>query len=34
MEVLRALEAGELDVATAMERLAALDVQDEERSDG
>ena len=34
MEVLRALEAGELDVATAMERLAALDAKDEERSDG
>jgi hypothetical protein len=34
LEVLRALEAGELDVATAMDRLAALDAADEERSDG
>jgi hypothetical protein len=33
-EVLRALEAGELDVASAMDRLAALDAADEERSDG
>ncbi|HEU4571944.1 MAG TPA: DUF4097 family beta strand repeat-containing protein [Candidatus Limnocylindrales bacterium] len=34
LEILRALEAGELDVATAMDRLAALDAADEERSDG
>jgi hypothetical protein len=34
LEVLRALEAGELDVATAMDRLAALDTADEDRSDG
>jgi DUF4097 and DUF4098 domain-containing protein YvlB len=34
LEVLRALEAGELDVATAMDRLAALDAADGERSDG
>jgi hypothetical protein len=34
LEVLRALEAGELDVATAMDRLAELDAADEERSDG
>ncbi len=33
LEVLRALEAGELDVATAMDRLAALDAADEERDD-
>lgn len=34
MDILRALEAGELDVATAMDRLADLDARDEERSDG
>ena len=34
MDVLRALEAGELDVATAMDRLAALDSRDEEPTDG
>lgn len=34
LEVLRKLEAGELDVAAAMDRLAALDAADEERSDG
>jgi DUF4097 and DUF4098 domain-containing protein YvlB len=34
LEVLRALEAGELDVATAMDRLAALDAADGARSDG
>ena len=33
MDILRALESGELDVATAMDRLAALDAADEERSD-
>jgi hypothetical protein len=33
LDVLRALESGELDVATAMDRLAALDAEDAERSD-
>jgi hypothetical protein len=33
LEILRALEAGEVDVATAMDRLAALDAADEERAD-
>jgi hypothetical protein len=33
LAILQALEAGELDVATALERLAALDAADEERSD-